>query len=481
MKQTKIYRALSELSIYELNRFQKFANSPYFNKSKAIIDLTEYFIKSIKSDSDSQKEHEKTSIWEKIYPDKKFSDVKYRKLLSDTLKLFESFIIYEEFEKSPLNKASLLLQGVKEKNLKNLYNSSLSTAKRLSNQQTDQSANFYFHQYQIEKNEFSMVSEFERKRLSKSELSAFNVKEIANNLDMFFLAEKLRYHCTILSWRNIIRHDIELLFIDDIIKQVEKIDYESIPPIAIYYQIYLTLIDSENEDNFFKLKESISKYIDNFPLDEAKGIYEAAFSYCIKKVNQGSAQFVEQLLMLYEDSLHKEVLFEANNLSPSNFRNICFIGLRSGKFEWTKAFIEQYKEKIHPDLRENAVNFNLARLYFYQKDFEKTIIQLREVDFNDIFYDLGSKVLLLASYYEMDEIDPLYALFDSFGAFLNRHKTTIPEQRRSNYSNLIKLTRKLTKLQPNDKKGIGKLKNEVGDTKNVASKEWLIEKIDALA
>ncbi len=469
------------MSIYELNRFQKFANSPYFNKSKAIIDLTEYFIKSIKSDSDSQKEHEKTSIWEKIYPDKKFSDVKYRKLLSDTLKLFESFIIYEEFEKSPLNKASLLLQGVKEKNLKNLYNSSLSTAKRLSNQQTDQSANFYFHQYQIEKNEFSMVSEFERKRLSKSELSAFNVKEIANNLDMFFLAEKLRYHCTILSWRNIIRHDIELLFIDDIIKQVEKIDYESIPPIAIYYQIYLTLIDSENEDNFFKLKESISKYIDNFPLDEAKGIYEAAFSYCIKKVNQGSAQFVEQLLMLYEDSLHKEVLFEANNLSPSNFRNICFIGLRSGKFEWTKAFIEQYKEKIHPDLRENAVNFNLARLYFYQKDFEKTIIQLREVDFNDIFYDLGSKVLLLASYYEMDEIDPLYALFDSFGAFLNRHKTTIPEQRRSNYSNLIKLTRKLTKLQPNDKKGIGKLKNEVGDTKNVASKEWLIEKIDALA
>lgn len=469
------------MSVYELNRFQKFANSPYFNKSKAIIDLSEYFIKSIKSDGNSQKENDKTAIWKKIFPDKKFSDVKYRKLLSDTLKLFESFIIYEEFEKSPLNKASLLLQGVKEKSLKNLYNSSLSTAKRLSKQQTDQSANFYFHQYQIEKNEFSLVSEFERKRLSKSELSAFNVKEIANNLDMFFLAEKLRYHCTILSWRNIIRHDIELLFIDDIIKQVEKIDYESIPPIAIYYQIYLTLVDSENEENFFNLKDSIAKYIDNFPLDEAKGIYEAAFSYCIKKVNQGSAEFVEQLLMLYEDSLHKEVLFEANNLSPSNFRNICFIGLRSGKFEWTKAFINQYKEKIHPDLRENAVNFNLARLYFYQKDFDKTIVQLREVDFNDIFYDLGSKVLLLASYYEMDEIDPLYALFDSFGAFLNRHKNTIPEQRRSNYSNLIKLTKKLTKLQTNDKKGIDKLREEVDGTRNVASKEWLIEKIDAMA
>ena len=85
--------------------------------------------------------------------------------------------------------------------------------------------------------------------------------------------------------------------------------------------------------------------------------------------------------------------------------------------------------------------------------------------------------MLLATYYETDEIEPLFSLFESFRTFLNRHKK-FPANRRQNYLNLIKFTKKLTKLADRDKKGIQKLKEEVEATKNIASRNWLLEKID---
>ena len=477
MEQSKFYRSLKILTVYELNRFVKFAASPYFNSNSSIDKFVTYLAHFIKTNKTDDSLLIKIHIWQNLFPEKTFNDQKFRKLLSDGLKLFESFLIQEEFEASSIVKSNYLLESIINRNLKHLHNSSLSSANRLASTEVDRSAKFFYQQYRFEKNKFGLVTDSERKQKAKSQLAAFNIKEIAKNLDLFFLAEKLRYLCTLLSWKNVIKHDVELLFMQEIINQVETLDYESVPPIAIYYQTYLSYIDSENDAHFFKLKEFIRKHINSFPLDEAKEIYGAAFNFCIRKINQGKEKFLTEILTLYEDSLHQKIIFEKGFITPSNFRSIAITGLRLGKFEWTETFIKEYEDKLEPKFRNNAVNFNLARLYFYKKEFENTILQLREVEFNDIFYDLGSKVLLLASYYEMDEIKPLYALFESFGSFLNRHKTTIPEQRRSNYLNLIKKTRKLTRIQSNDSDGYRSLLEEVQNTKHLANKDWLIEKI----
>ncbi|MEM1323958.1 MAG: hypothetical protein AAGG75_27100, partial [Bacteroidota bacterium] len=97
----------------------------------------------------------------------------------------------------------------------------------------------------------------------------------------------------------------------------------------------------------------------------------------------------------------------------------------------------------------------------------------------DVSYNLGSKLMLTATYYETDEIEPLYSLLESFRAYLNRHKE-IPNQRRKNYLNLIKFTKKLTKVIPGDKKAIDKLKQEIDSSGGIMNEEWLKEKIAEL-
>ena len=155
------------------------------------------------------------------------------------------------------------------------------------------------------------------------------------------------------------------------------------------------------------------------------------------------------------------------------------IALRLGKYDWTEKFIKDYQDSLPESSRENAVTYNLAQVYFYQKRHEEVIKLLQTVEYDDVAYNLGSKSMLLATYYETDEIEPLYSLFESFRAFLNRHKD-IPAERRESYLNLIKFTKKLTRIVPGEKRELEKIRDDAERIKNIASFNWLQEKIAEL-
>ncbi|MCU0391342.1 MAG: hypothetical protein MUE81_09515 [Thermoflexibacter sp.] len=106
---------------------------------------------------------------------------------------------------------------------------------------------------------------------------------------------------------------------------------------------------------------------------------------------------------------------------------------------------------------------------------------MRTVEYEDFTYNLNSKTMLLSTYYEMDELEPLYSLMDSFRTYINRHKD-FSLAKRVGYNLLIKFTKQLTKIIPGDKKALEKLKKEVAEAepKGIASYDWLKEKIAEL-
>ena len=125
------------------------------------------------------------------------------------------------------------------------------------------------------------------------------------------------------------------------------------------------------------------------------------------------------------------------------------------------------------------MSFNLSQLYLYQKKYPKVISILQEVEYNDYMTNLAAKSTLIGAYYEVGEIDPLSSLLESFRVYLNRNNE-IPIARKILYKNLIKFTKKLISLAPSDNKKLLVLKQEVETTKNIASRDWLLEKISEL-
>jgi len=87
---------------------------------------------------------------------------------------------------------------------------------------------------------------------------------------------------------------------------------------------------------------------------------------------------------------------------------------------------------------------------------------------------------LLATYYELGEIDALHSFLDSFQVYLNRHKKSLPENRRQNYLNLVKYVRRISNILPHDTKAINKVEEEIKNQAKIADRNWLIEKIKEL-
>lgn len=477
MEDNKLYIVLKQFDKIEQNRLRKYIRSPYFNVNETLIILFDILTEHINKNG-KEKILTKEVIWKKLYKKESFNDVRFRKLGSDLLKLIEDFLAQEIYEKNKLLRSSFVLEAVAKKKIEKLYSGSMRSAQLITEQQYLKPADYYYYQYLIEKN-FYEISDVEMKRSEKS-----NIEKVINYLDEFYLAEKLKWYIALLTRKILISHDYRLLFIEEIIEHIKKHGYHHNPAILINYQILLSKTEPDNEDHYYRLVELLSLYRHQFPYEEQYSLYNSALNFCIQKLNHGVLKFVKEYHELFKYMLDTDIAFHVsgnNELSPWDFKNAILLALRLGEYQWTEKFIQTYQNRLPIEFRDNAVSFNLALVYFYQKKFDKVKEQLREVEYEDIAYNLDSKSMLLAVYYEQDEDEALLSLMDSFKTFLYRHKD-IPEQRRALYLNLMKYIKKMLKINPGDKKEIEKIKEEIEEDKKVgiASLRWVLEKLAEL-
>ncbi len=477
MTDSKIYQVIIQLKRIEQNRLRKYVQSPYFNANETLVVLLDILLQHQQQNGKAEMPLTKQKIWT-LLPETQgeYNDLRFRKHCSDLLSLTENFLSQEVYETDKLQQASYLIEAVTHHKLDKLYNNAERNADVESQRYPYRTSEYYFKQYQIQKNLYDL-READVNRFDKS-----NIELIINNLDYFYLAEKMRWYSTILNRKNLISHDYSLLFVDEIINHLQKYPYEDILPISLSYLTYQIHIDSPDDSHYFNLKKMLYENERLLTHNENKLNYFYLLNFAQRKLNQGSIIFLKEYLELFKYLLNTDFLLENGQLDPWLFRNVVTIALRLGEYKWTEEFLDSYKNKLPPDQIDNAARYNYATLYFYQKKYEKAIPLLNSVDFNDLGYNLNSKTILIAIYYELDEDNALSALMDSFKTYLNRHKE-ITGDRRMLYINMIKYTKKLLKLNPGDKTEIAKIRAEIEEDNKkagVASLRWIYDKLAEL-
>lgn len=476
MKRKKIHVSLKYLSIYELNSFKKYLLSPFFNQNDKIISYFEILDKELRKDKPlSQLKNE--DVWKTIYGTIEYNDVTFRKLNSDISKHFENFIALKELEEDATLTNSLKIRAFKKKKMADLYPGLISHINTAKKTQLNRSADYYLDLFNIEKSIFRLESEADRKSKSKDPVKDLNIEEISLNLDVFYIAEKLKYYCTILSWSRSYKMDKKIAGIEFILKLAKIPLFSEYPPIKIYYTISRTIAEEGKQEHYFLLKELINKHIHIFPPDEARDIVDAGISYCVVQVNKGNSEFTKELFSMYRKAINEQLIINDENLSPVAYRNISFIAMRANELEWAENFINEYEVFIDEAYRINAKNFSLARLEFYKLNYEKVIDHLNQINLNDFFYNVSVRTLLLVSYYELEEWLPIDSLLQSFNAWVNREKS-MTKAKKSEYSRLIKYVKKLVNTPKFEKEKLQKLHDEVKETPAIVSKSWLMTKID---
>lgn len=468
---------VKKMDVYEMAEFRKFIFSPFFNVNKKCMAYFELMENTINQGKDIGLLTGE-QIWKATFGEKEFEDIKLRKLSSDMFSLYEEFVTQKQMQEEKVMKHYMLLKAYKTKSLKGLFTSTSNELEIVKKLNPNKSSEYYLNRYNVEKLllEFNLQGDIVAKNV---DLDKFvNIDEISLNLDVFFISEKLKYYCNLLSWNRSFNVTKKLVGVDIILKLAKSPIFKDYPPVAIYYTISLTLTDEQNEEHYYKLKDLIDQYLYLFSRDEAKEILESALGYCVTKGNKGVIKFEQEALDLYKKSIKDNLIFlNDGSLSPREFRNITALALKLGEYTWAESFVQEYSVYLEESVRESNVNFSLARVEWYKKDFKKVIQLLAFTEYTEVFQAILSRTLLVLSYYELNEEESLESLLNSFKLYLDREKT-LTKPRKTQYFNLIKYTRTLMKVEKFDKSKLDNLLEEVNKTEPVVNKQWLIDKIN---
>ena len=108
--------------------------------------------------------------------------------------------------------------------------------------------------------------------------------------------------------------------------------------------------------------------------------------------------------------------------TPQIFENIFSSAVIAGEFEWAGNFIDECGPMLHPETRENQVNYCLGVLNFKLKKYEKSLEHIGKVNYSDIVMKINLRFYTLLNYIEMKHYESALSLIDSANHFTSSNE-----------------------------------------------------------
>lgn len=463
MQNSKLYYLFQSIRGDDIRRLRRFLQSPYFNSRDDVVRLFEYLHANEAEGALLTKE----AAFKHLFPGAPYDDGRMNAVMHFLFKLLKQFVAQREFElESP---QPYLTRALRKRKLPRLFEPACKKWKKQLDKAPIQNASHHFqrYQYQLEKYEYD-----HRQRRS----GRMNLQEITEALTTYYLADLLRHSCTVLTAQKVSQEAYEPDLLQDILAHLDRTEKQLPPAVAVYRYAYLALSNPEEKAYFQKLLLHIATHWQQFPPSEARDLYLLAVNYCIQRLNQGEKPYIRQALQLYQQALQRSLLVEEGVLSKFTYNNILMLAIGLQEWDWAEQFLEDYRHALPAAERDNLYRYNLAILYFRQGVYAQAMGLLRRVTFSDVLYNLNARTMLLRTYYELEEFDALFALLDSFEAYVRRQKEM--GYHRSHYQALLQFTRRLLNLPEGDKDGSAQLKADIQAAPATAERGWLLSKLD---
>lgn len=464
MHKTNCLKLLKKLSAAELRRFREYVASPFFNKNEQVKKLCALIYEA--APNFEGENLNKKKLFPKLFDSQIYNRLPINNVVSDLQKLLLDFLAYEEMSVAPDWNIIPQMRALQKHEMSQLIEQRARRYRQIQAKSTIRNADFFQQESQF-------YNELDKLFLNKQKRGYDENLQLRNNaLDQFYQISKLQIACDMQSRNTIMgtNYQWQLPLVNASEKEAAK----------IYKKVLQMLENREEERHYFDLKNLLNNHFNLFPKPELAGIYSLTLNYCVQKINFGKKEYDREILELYQTLLQRKLIFKNGFLTQWNFRNIVTIGIRTGEFDWTEAFILKFQERLLPEEKDNAVSYNLASLYFSKKEHQAALLELQKVFFTDNFYQIGAKTIQLKSYFELEETAAFLSLATAFNRYLRRHRQLSDYHKELNL-NFVKMTKKIY-LWRNSKSRVGQktflkrgqeLQKELQVIEKIANKDWL--------
>lgn len=478
MNNTKTIKTFQKINIDEVKLLQRFVHSSYFNMHEGVIKLFEALLPYYPTFNSTKLKREK--LYKKVFPGEKYDYQKISDVMTYLTRVLDQFITQRTYENDLLLSKRVKSKAYREYNMPRRFEKKLKRELETNYRNNNSARECYWHQYRLEEESDLFFTAKDSRTRDKS------IERKTKHLDHFYFSSKLKNACEMLNRQNIVQENYEIEFLDPLVNYIESNPelFNDYPDILIYHSILKTIQEPDKEQYYTQLINQLNEHKTVIFADELRSMYDFAQNYCIKKINQGKQKYLNEIFSIFKTLLEIELIYENGILSEWDYKNIVTVGTRLKEYRWIENFIVQYKDKLESKTRHNAYHYNLAALHYSEGDYDKAMRLLQTVEFTDVYYNLGGRCLLLKSYYESDEMEPLFSLIETFKAYLRRNKLISPYQYTA-HMNLVRFTKKLAtihNMQYSSKKTtiqkqIEQLKKRMDKQSEISNANWLVEQI----
>jgi hypothetical protein len=469
--ESKLAELLGGLTKEEYKKFGLFIRSPYFNKSKTLEKLYEYFKRRLEKLDDAK--ITKENISKHIYPGEKFDDANVRKQVSNFAKMVEEFLVQAESEKDKQWRKNILLGMMNKRNLDKSFNHTARELENIYSSAADKDTSYYLNYLNTQRTLFDQQA-------SRLKAPEENIKELTKALDMHYLSLKLLHYYDILNLRMHYNKNVEfdMWAFDEIVRFIERNNKEIKTKHSSIYSDYLSVIMLLNPTDG-KYYNDLKQYV----MENKRGLgrqgidrfYVYLYNHSIYRLNRGFVESNNELFDIIKIIDSEDVPIWNYFAFHIFYINAVTNAARVGDFEWADGFIKRRRDKIQAEIRNETHNLAMANLYFTKRDYDNALRYIVNVDYPNYSYYLMSKDMLVKIYWERSEPEGVISTIEAMRKFLQR-KELIPQRLYESYTNFINCVSKMVDANSKDK--TYEIKKLLEKEMIAADKHWVIDKMN---
>lgn len=471
-------KSINDLSELELDKFDKFLVSPFFNSRDKIISLFGYL--KNRYPNITTVDIDKKNIFRYLYPDEKYNDIKIRRLISDFIELYENFLVNTELNNiDPDYSKTILLETLQNRGIYSRYDRNYKELTKKLKNKFDKDDSYYKNLARIE-----IINSFHSYNINNETELERNLQNSSNNLDLYFVFSKLHIFREMLIRQKFSgkKFNFRMKYFNEVTDHVKN-NQEDIkkhhPNIYIIYLTIMAMVDND-ESKLNELIRYIHLHRNKFSNERLNYYYNYVISELWMKLNAGNIKYKKTIFELYDEMIVNNFFRIEKYLSHIWVNNAVNIAVMNGRYVWVTNFLNKHKNDIEPAHAEAAYNLSLARLYFSKNEFITSLKYLQKLEFKDPYYYIHSKHLQCRVLYETGDLEQINFIIDTLKHYSARNKKLIEIQISSikmivKYFNwLMKIRLKLPEDVINMKRSLDK------EQTYIPAKEWFYEKLDEL-
>lgn len=479
MGSNKLIELLRTFTKDEFKQFGFFINSPYFNRESVQIKLYEV-LKKFHPEFDGRGIN-KAALFNKLYPERKYSDGTMRNILTRTLSLAENFLSVRKYRNDTYNFDMNLLSELSSRKQTTLFEEKKDDMSINIDAEKYKTENYYYRRFLF----FDAQRRFKNTQKSLFELIDETLHELSDDFSAFFLIGMLKMYAMLSNTNKYMLHyELNKNLMDGIEFHIrdnyEK--YRNVTYIVLYYNFYM-LAKTGNEMHYHDLFELMMNKSDELEHEDKQDLYTILANYCYTKINKGEMDFINQQFYINRQKIETEFYrSETGFMSHILYINVVITGLEAGEELWVKEFMEKYKPELDPVNRENTYIFCNSFHCYWIKDYSKSLDLAGKVKTDDLSYKHQLRSLYLKIYFDLNETETFYSHIDSYRHFI-AGSNNVSEHLRVTINNYVNFAKRIFDLKNrgdvNDT-DLAMIKKDIINNKAMINKPWLLRKIEEI-